>query len=255
MSMDIAFIGRASCYSPQSVEKDYAILSAVRKRLQATCRCLDIVQEDASTEFPLADGYVVMGRNEHTLQWLATREKMGIPVVNSTASIRLCNHRSKLTRQLAAAGVAVPPPTGCDGYWVKRGKGCRMTDEDVQYAATPDDALRLKQAMLRRGIQEVEVRAHVVGWWVKFYGVHDTGFFRCYRMNDGEAQPVELPSVQLMAERAAKVAELAVYGGDAIIKADGQPVLVDLNDWPSFSPCREEAAVAIAQRVVQRINS
>ena len=44
---------------------------------------------------------------------------------------------------------------------------------------------------------------------------------------------------------------LDVFGGDVIIGADGIARLIDLNDWPSFSACRKEAAEAIAQLVIQ----
>jgi hypothetical protein len=49
------------------------------------------------------------------------------------------------------------------------------------------------------------------------------------------------------------LAGLDVYGGDWIVQTDGTPVLIDLNDWPSFSPCREEASEAIAQRIIDRL--
>lgn len=38
---------------------------------------------------------------------------------------------------------------------------------------------------------------------------------------------------------------IKVYGGDAIVQADGSFKIIDFNDWPSFSPCRQEAAKAI----------
>ena len=253
--MEIAFIGRASCYSPRSIEKDHAILAAVRQRLLPTYRCLDIVQEDMLKDIPHADACLSMGRHPDTLERLALMERQGQTVLNSTASVSLCNHRIRLTQQLAENGISVPPLTGDNGYWVKRGKGCRMTDEDVQYAAHMDDALRLKSAMQHRGIEEVEVRAHVTGSWVKFYGVRGTGFFRSYLMEGDTSQSVDRPALQQLAEQAAAIAQLDIYGGDGIISNDGHPVLVDLNDWPSFSPCREEAADAIAQRVAQYITS
>ena len=40
---------------------------------------------------------------------------------------------------------------------------------------------------------------------------------------------------------------ISVYGGDAIISPDGTITLIDLNDWPSFAPCRGAAAFAIAR--------
>ena len=41
-------------------------------------------------------------------------------------------------------------------------------------------------------------------------------------------------------------------GGDLIIGHDGVARLIDLNDWPSFSACRSEAADAIAKLVTKR---
>ena len=39
---------------------------------------------------------------------------------------------------------------------------------------------------------------------------------------------------------------IRVFGGDAIIREDSSYVIIDFNDWPSFSSCSEEASVAIA---------
>ena len=46
---------------------------------------------------------------------------------------------------------------------------------------------------------------------------------------------------------------LPVFGGDFIVDPDGVARLIDLNDWPSFSACREEAADAIARLVTQML--
>jgi len=43
--------------------------------------------------------------------------------------------------------------------------------------------------------------------------------------------------------------KIDVYGGDAIIDAEGRISIIDFNDWPSFSRCREEAADAIAKYI------
>ena len=36
---------------------------------------------------------------------------------------------------------------------------------------------------------------------------------------------------------------------EAIVRADGSFCVIDFNDWPSFSRCREEAAEAIASLI------
>ena len=64
----------------------------------------------------------------------------------------------------------------------------------------------------------------------------------------GESRPLfDHDRLQRLAEHAAQSLDLAIYGGDAIIAPDGTLQLIDLNDWPSFAPCREAAAQAIAQ--------
>ena len=57
--------------------------------------------------------------------------------------------------------------------------------------------------------------------------------------------------VQEYAEKLARALEVPIYGGDAVIDEEGNIWLIDFNDFPSFSSCRERAAKAIAERVVR----
>lgn len=52
--------------------------------------------------------------------------------------------------------------------------------------------------------------------------------------------------------RAAEKLEVVVYGGDAIIRPDGSIVLIDLNDWPSYAPVRNEASKIIGETIINR---
>jgi len=45
---------------------------------------------------------------------------------------------------------------------------------------------------------------------------------------------------------------LEIFGGDAIIRADGEPVIIDLNAWPSYARYRDRAAQAIANHLADR---
>lgn len=252
--VSIAFVARAARFSPDSVNRDEAILSAVRQRLaDSGFPCSEIVSEDQLASVVEADAYVSMGRRQTTLRWLVEQERRDRMVVNTPSSVLLCNQRAMLMRLLEENDIAVPPLHGTNGYWVKRGDGCRETPEDVQYSDNWEGACRLRDGMLSRGIADVDVRAHVLGRWLKFYGVRHTGFFYSYSPDNKEDGISDKQSLQLHAERAARLAGLDVYGGDWIVQADGTPVLIDLNDWPSFSPCREEASEAIAQRIIDRL--
>lgn len=252
--VSIAFIARATRFSPGSVDKDEAILSAVRQRLaDSGFSCSEIISEDQLASVVEADAYVSMGRRQETLNWLDLQERGGRVVVNTPSSVLLCNKRAMLMRLLEKNGLVVPPLHGANGYWVKRGNGCRETTADVQYTDSWEGACRLRDAMFARGIADVDMRAHVLGRWLKFYGVLHSDFFYSYSPGDREDGICDQQSLQQHAERAARLAGLDVYGGDWIVQADGTPVLIDLNDWPSFSVCREEASEAIAKRIIERI--
>jgi len=268
MREKIAFIGRAANFSPHSVGKDTAILSAVRKELTGRgYQCADIVWEDRVENIVEAEVYVSMGRKQDTLNWLGDFERQWQVVVNPTASVMICKQRHLLMTALEGGGVTVPPLIGGDGYWVKRGDCWAECAADVLFAPDRETANRIQEQMLERGVLTVDVRAHVVGDLVKFYGVSGTDFFRYYYpCDDGDWKfdnevhngtphhyGFDVDGMHAMVQKAADAVLLDVYGGDCIIRPDGQPVLIDLNDWPSFSRCREEAAQAIASRIEQRI--
>ncbi len=51
-----------------------------------------------------------------------------------------------------------------------------------------------------------------------------------------------LSELQQVAAQSAEALGLMIYGGDAIVDAEGKFHLIDLNDWPSFRICREDAS-------------
>ena len=116
---------------------------------------------------------------------------------------------------------------------------------------------------MQRGITDIVTQAHVKGDVVKFYGIEGTGFFRYYysaddtetKFGDEERNgkpryyPFSSSNLQTDAEKLACLLQTPIYGGDAIIQEDGSYVIIDFNDFPSFSKCRKEAAKAIFERV------
>ena len=54
--------------------------------------------------------------------------------------------------------------------------------------------------------------------------------------------------------RAAESLGLTVYGGDLVVGEGEEALLVDVNDWPSFSRCRVEAAAAIADHLFRHLD-
>lgn len=117
----------------------------------------------------------------------------------------------------------------------------------------------------RRGIEDMVISAHVEGDLVKFYGVGERMFRYYYPSDDGiskfgdEARNGQARhyafSQTALRKTVAQLAELAgvaVYGGDAIIDEHGSFYIIDFNDWPSFSRCRDEAARAIVQEILEK---
>ena len=98
-------------------------------------------------------------------------------------------------------------------------------------------------------IGEVLIQEHVRGDPVKFYGVAAGEYFRAFRSSSGEEITSQMERLAVLASKSAETVGLEIYGGDAIITEKGEVVLIDLNDWPSFSRCRRSAAKSIAKYV------
>ena len=251
-------IHRAPCFSPNSVEKDRAIMTAVADCLR---RRGVQVSEVSELDVPMAetepyDCILSMGRFPETLQWLAQQR---CRVVNRPEAVARCA-RSVVERLALQSGVPVAPADGSDGYWLKRGDACAQEPGDVVYCADRSE-LEAQQAVFRqRGITDYVVSAHVAGDLLKFYGVRGTSFFRWfYPTDDGESKfgderrngiarhyAFNAGHLQADVNRLADAVGLDVYGGDCIVRPDGTYCVIDFNDWPSFSRCREEAAEEIA---------
>ena len=255
--MKILLIQRAERFSPNSVDKDRAILDAVGARLLVAGHEVEVVSEEQPF---CTDGYdciYSMGRLPETLAELEDTN-----AINSSKGIANCA-RCRLEEIMRKMGTPMAPQEGAHGYWIKRGDAAAQSKGDVQFAATKAELEQKKAEFARRGICKYTVSAHVPGDLIKFYGVAGTGFFRYYYpTDDGESKfgdeqrngaahhyPFEVNKLQQGAETLAETVGIKVYGGDCIVDEDGHYYLIDFNDWPSFSRCREEAATAIAELI------
>jgi hypothetical protein len=135
---------------------------------------------------------------------------------------------------------------------VKRGDVHATRPEDVVHVHGALEARRALARLAEAGVPSAVLEAHVPGRTIKFYGVLGTGFFRAYAA-DGEELAQAPPAWAALAERAADALGLAIYGGDLVVDEGGAAVVVDVNDWPSFSLCRREAAAAIAEHLLGRL--
>lgn len=146
-------------------------------------------------------------------------------------------------------------PSSKEGWWIKRGDVHNTCDHDVVHAATPREADAVLRDFAQREITQWIAQCHVAGDVVKFYGVGPGHWFTWFFHDPVRAKrhPFEVDDLADQAARGAAALGLEVFGGDAIVSADGGVTLIDLNSWPSFALVRAEAAVQIAWHLQRRM--
>jgi hypothetical protein len=203
------------------------------------------------------------------LQRLSAAEKTGSIVVNSPEAIRN-TYRHRMVElfakhsvpspmsQVVATNTGVPrPPTA---VWVKRHDFHATEPSDIMYAASEQGWKEALDRFARRGIPFVIAQQHVPGDLIKFYGIrnglqpdNNSWFEWFYHRDKGMlGHAFEVACLQRAALGAAAALGLEVFGGDAIIQASGEPIIIDINAWPSFALYRERAARLIADHLTVR---
>ena len=139
--------------------------------------------------------------------------------------------------------------------FVKRGDLHALAPDDVQRVESRGALRSALAGMAERGVPVAYVQQAVEGRVVKFYGVSGGEYFAALDEEGGKGKQDQQGSmsdqVRLELARSAAAAAttlgLEAWGGDAVI--DGERfMMIDFNDWPSFSRVREAAARAIARR-------
>lgn len=229
----ILMVQRDESFSPNAVEKDLAILQAVGEKLRERGASVSYVKEELLQDKRWKLGNRVgvifsMARSEKSLAVLQQAQAEGVMVVNDPRSIEICNSRRAIDGLMRSNRIPAAP-------YYERGKGWIKADRghDVRFAANEEEMLAFKQQ-----VEDPLLTAHVEGTLVKFYGVADRFF-----------SPQGYPQVAEAAARLARLVGIQVYGGDAVLLSDGTFAIIDFNDWPSFSSCREEAAAAICRLI------
>ncbi len=252
---------REAVFSPGKVSDDAGILDAALSFLSPSkTRPPRAVQVDDLFGRAQPPPVVLsMAQSDQALTLLETWRLRGVRVINTAQSVRNC-HRAVLTDLLQAARIPMPYSrivplqeaaraadfNQYNAYWIKRGDVHAMQAGDVSKVCGDDDIRACRRHYRRHGINEVLVQAHVDGVVVKFYAVIGGYFFQIYADNDATVSPSVRRRLEKIAARAARAADLEIYGGDAVVTPDGDILLIDLNDWPSFGRCRLAAAKGIA---------
>ena len=274
MKYELISIYRAERYSPNSVERDKAIMDAVCEKLSTRYNIYKTREEDIETEgMPLMqrlpDAHLphssapllvlAMARSRKVLDILTQMEGEGARVINRPQPV-LNATRSVIDRMMRENDFPCAPLHGDHGWWIKRGDEAAQEKGDVRFAANEKERDIITEEFRKRGITDIVTTAHVDGDLVKFYGVAGTAFFHTTYPTDGgfskfgderrngtsRHTSFDIAALHSDASRLAQLTGIEVYGGDCIVRSDGSYAIIDFNDWPSFSVCRHDAAEAIA---------
>lgn len=267
-------VGRAGKFSPNCENNDGLILHAVARELVSHGFLVDEIPETDLNSLSRSDigVFFSMARSREALEILKEKENAGAIVINSPSCL-LVNNRSNITRIFAANGIAMPEsefiskghrPSLTFPFWLKRGDACAQSRYDVTYVADDETLHEALASFAARGITDIVVNEHLCGDLVKFYGVYGTDFFyTLYPTKNGKSGKFGLEqfnneihnygfsceSLHAACTNAARLLGFAVYGGDCIVGQSGEFRIIDFNDWPSFSCCRDEAAKVIAAKI------
>lgn len=282
--IEIAGIMRAGAYSPNHIGNDAAIFNAAAEQLRKRGYVVNIYSEEQFKLNEIKENVILnMCREQSSIAKLQQLEDQGKLVINSGYGIENCT-RERMTRILLGNNIPYPDSlivdtneaikpllkkSGFQSCWIKRGDFHAMHKEDVSYVRHPEEAQEVLQEYFLRGIKRAVINVHLTGDLVKFYGVRGTPFFFWFYPFDeghskygheainGKSQGIKfnLKEMKNICQRAAEELNVVIYGGDCIVSPEGEMRIIDFNDWPSFAPCRNEAAPHIAKAVISLIKA
>lgn len=280
----IAGIMRAGAYSPNHIGNDAAIFNTTAEHLRKRGCIVNVYSEEQFNATDIRENVILnMCRETESITKLQRLEDEGRLVINSGYGIENCT-RERMTRILLGSGIPYPESlivntdevvkdalkkADFQTCWIKRGDFHAMHKEDVSYVRHPEEAQEVLQEYFFRGIKRAVINKHLVGDLVKFYGVKGSPFFYWfypfdvghskygYEAINGKSQGIEfdLKEMKNICQRAGEELNVMIYGGDCIVSPSGEIRIIDFNDWPSFAPCRTEAAPHIAKCVLSAIKN
>jgi glutathione synthase/RimK-type ligase-like ATP-grasp enzyme len=267
MKLQIAGIKRSRKYSPNQTTNDALIFLKTAQELNKHGASVDLYsEEDANIEEIREEIIFSMARGEDSINKLIQLQKNGVTIINPPQSTLNC-YRSSMYQKLVESNIPFPKSIIVKTnskeqfkisqlnerkIWVKRGDVHAIHREDVTSAYNDEELNFLLKEFANRGIREALLQEHIEGDVIKFYSVFGTDFFHWYYQNGNNNYKFSENHLRELAALAAEKLGVIVYGGDAIIQRDGSIILIDLNDWPSYAPVRNEASKIIAETIINR---
>ena len=272
----IAGIMRAAAFSPNHIGNDSSIFNIVADQLRKRGCEVNVYSEDQFINNGVNEKIIVnMCREKRSIERLQHLEDMGMLVINSGYGIENCI-RERMARIFIGSSIPYPETiitdtdeairerltkAGITRCWIKRGDSHTMHNEDVTLVRHPEEAQEILQEYFLRGIKRAVINRDIEGEMIKFYGILGTPFFYWLTTRSSSAiarkQPATFDESRLKAlcSAAAEILYVKIYGGDCVLSPDGKMRIIDFDDWPSFAPCRQEAATNIAKFVMSSVKA
>jgi hypothetical protein len=276
---DLRLLGvkRGSKFSPNHIGNDEAIFDLTTLELEKLGYTVTVCSEDEFLKMEQVPQSFIftMARKKKVVAKLKNLESKGIKIINSGYGIENC-FRTNMTKGLIANQIPYPKSNIVltsepgdeafndlpgNGFWIKRGDFHAIHKEDVTYVESEEQGRYILKEFKLRGIPDAVISQNLPGDLVKFYGIRGTDFFYLfYPYDHNHHKYAEYESInsktshydfdqdelKKVSDAAAAALNIYIYGGDAIVDKNGKFHIIDLNDWPSFAPCRTIAAPQIA---------
>lgn len=275
----ILAVNRALEFSPNLAESDAAILQVVASKLEERGFLVDLIDEDAFDRMPDEElrQYEIVAHMMRRMSSLFKLQRLGLPAINAPQAVLAVAKSREMTLELLQnAGIDVPQwwayePSEdrmfqCEPElqqllpgWVKVMRECGTRHDDVSWVETPLEADTRVLELVRQRVLDIVVTRHIEGDLIKVYAIapdlvyafypqelHYTKFGTAEKHNSALAHiPYNKEDLNSIACGISRTFGIEIFGFDAIVESDGHIVVIDVNDWPSFSAYREKAATAI----------
>lgn len=290
MSIRALGIFRETLHSPEREFDDYEILRLTGEHLTREGLNVilkkpeDVLLEKRNLEQSLPELVFIMCEQKEILQILENWESEDTTIVNSPQSV-LNTYRDRTIPLLRGARISFPESelvltsksrqlcsplldelrksASNKKLWIKRGDFHNTRKGDVVLTSSVEEVISALDALHARGISQAVLQEDVPGDLIKFYGIsdsqgdlsEDSWFKWFYHKNQIlKKYPFSEAQLQEVTRTIAQKLSLEIYGGDAIVTADGRLGVIDINAWPSFALFRKDASEKIARFLVDKIS-
>jgi len=270
MAIKLAGIKRKEIYSPNHVTNDLAIILETAERLKELGYDVNLYDEEFIEKNDIEEDFIFsMAQGVNGILRLKEIAKNKKAIINTPESALNC-HRISMINLIVKAEVPFPKSyifktdtKYFDSFltfsqpkiWLKRGDVHAEHREDVLLVYSHDELTTTLKEFTKRGIKEAVLQEHLDGDTIKFYAVSDPQFFYWFYLNGKNHTKFDLEKLKEYSFKSAAALGLDIFGGDAIISPNGDVNIIDINDWPSFAPVREEAAKNIAHCINKKVQN